>query len=205
MLRKAIGARLLTALSVVGLLTALVGTANAVNLAVGRNVNGNISSQSGQKTYTMRISRAGDYVITVNRRGSSRLDPKVTVFRGSTQVGTNDDGGEGLNSRLEVHLRTGSYRVVVDAVGSSRGAFTIRAQRQSGSKQRRLHIFGNHGSSRLDPAGADEDGKPQIQYGSRVHVPRDLVADHRHYRRQNQRLLAGPEGPTDARQHPGRH
>ena len=81
----------------------------------------------------MRVTSGGNYVFTVERRGNSRLDPKVSVFRGSTLIGMNDDGGEGLNSRLVVDLSAGRYRVVVDAVGSSQGAYTIRAQRQSGS------------------------------------------------------------------------
>lgn len=52
------------------------------------------------------------------------------VGPGLTQPLTDDDGGEGLNSRIATTIpATGTYRVIVSMLGQDTGFFTLRVSR----------------------------------------------------------------------------
>ena len=180
MLRSPFRSKFLTALSVVAVLGMLASSAQALTLRVNQNRRGTISSAGGEKRYTLRITNPGQYVITADRRGTSspRIDPKVTVRRGSRVIGTNDDGGEGLNSRLVVDLSRGTYTVVVEAVGSSRGQFTLRAERQgsSGSSSGGDQEIVSRGSIRPGQSRTGSlDANEAHEYTFRVRSAQDVV------------------------------
>lgn len=57
---------------------------------------------------------------------SSDFDPLVTVWRGNEFIGEDDDGGDGLNSRLAVRLaQGGTYLVGVTSYGGATGSFSL--------------------------------------------------------------------------------
>jgi len=55
------------------------------------------------------------------------VDTMLFVREGETLLDEDDDGGEGLLSRLEIALDAGTYTVVVGGWGEAAGAFTLHA------------------------------------------------------------------------------
>jgi len=80
-------------------------------------------AQPGQAArYPLHVTSGRTFTIFVQGQG---LDPTVRVVdsRG-TQLGFDDDGGGGLNSRLILLLQPGDYFVEVSGFSSSTGSFT---------------------------------------------------------------------------------
>jgi len=77
--------------------------------------------------YVLRNPRV--QTITLETLGAT-FDPTLHVYRESCAgmpLGCDDDGGENLNSRIVLRdLAPGTYFVVVDGFGASRGAFRLR-------------------------------------------------------------------------------
>ena len=74
-----------------------------------------------------RIETIGDYVIDVIAQ-TADFDPWIQLFGPFSNLGTDDDGGDGNNSRLLVNLVPGSYCLLVREYGgtSGRAEVTIR-------------------------------------------------------------------------------
>ena len=72
-----------------------------------------------RQEYQFTIATAGVYVITAE---SSNFDTVLTVSgRGVEEE--NDDGGNNLNSRLQLFLEPGQYTASVRSMGDSSGSF----------------------------------------------------------------------------------
>ena len=154
MLRIAFGAKLRGVFSSMALLGALVGAAQAADLPIGSEVNGTLPDGEEQ-AYTLRVTSSGEYVISVNQRAGSSLDPMVTVYQGRTELGTDDDGGENLNSRLSINLESGTYNVVVRGIEGTGGAFTILVECVSASGSGGSITVGGSRTGSLAPGGSD--------------------------------------------------
>ena len=76
-------------------------------VAVGRTVLREIASDRGSWVI-IEITAPGGYVVDVMAQ-TDDLDPVVELFGPAQSLGRDDDGGDGLNSRLSVSLPTGSY------------------------------------------------------------------------------------------------
>ena len=94
-------------------------------MRIGELRNGVIEERSGSEVWDLVIESRTAVEIHVRRIHGSTIDPKVTLYRGEDVVGTDDDGGEGLNSRLIVTLDPGTYELLVEAVGTSTGEFEV--------------------------------------------------------------------------------
>ncbi len=85
------------------------------------------SSNAPDVAYVLRNPRT--QTVTIETEGAT-YDPVLHVYRDSCQgpaLGCDDDGGEGLNSRIVLsNLPPGTYFVVVDGYGMGRGAFRLR-------------------------------------------------------------------------------
>jgi serine/threonine-protein kinase len=87
-----------------------------------QNHNGTIAQPGGRVRYPLRVTTGRTFTIFVQGTG---LDPTVRVVdQTGAQLGFDDDGGGGLNSRLMLHLQPGDYFVEVGGFGSSTGAFS---------------------------------------------------------------------------------
>jgi hypothetical protein len=75
-----------------------------------------------------RISQAGSYTIRTRGVNSADLDTYIELYDGNhNSVDDDDDGGEGLDSRLSVRLQAGTYYLKVECLDSEPDqAYTIR-------------------------------------------------------------------------------
>ncbi len=95
-------------------------------IAVGSVANGTLPVPHARHRYSINIPYPQTVTIYVNGHG---LDPTVRVVRaGGPQVGYNDDGGAGLDSRLVLTLAPGSYIIEVAGYGASTGGYTLTIQ-----------------------------------------------------------------------------
>lgn len=65
-----------------------------------------------RQDYTLQVARAGMYTVTL---ASTAFDTELAV-RGPGVDAKDDDGGDGTNSRLRLHLQPGSYTLAASAV-----------------------------------------------------------------------------------------
>ena len=95
--------------------------------------------------YRFRLERDARVVINLS---SGAFDAHVRVLDDSgNEIVEDDDGGQGLNSRLEQNLRTGTYQIVVTERNNGRGtgAYELRVRADgatSTSSQGRCEIAG---------------------------------------------------------------
>ena len=95
------------------------------SISLGNSASGALSS-GGRDIYTLRVGRRLQYQISANKQTGSDLDPKVTVLgSGDSEVGSNDDGGEGNNALLLVWLDPGDYTIAVTAYGTTSGGYVL--------------------------------------------------------------------------------
>ena len=71
-----------------------------------------------------RIETIGDYVIDVVAQ-TADFDPWIQLISPSSSLGTDDDGGDGYNSRLSVTLVPGSYCLFIKDLGGDFGQALI--------------------------------------------------------------------------------
>ena len=71
-----------------------------------------------------RIETIGDYVIDVVAQ-TADFDPWIQLISPSSSLGTDDDGGDGYNSRLSVTLVPGSYCLFIKEFGGDFGQTLI--------------------------------------------------------------------------------
>ena len=76
---------------------------------------------SESQDYKFTIATAGLYVITAE---SANFDTVLKVSGNGVEE-ENDDGGNGLNSRLQLYLEPGEYTASVHSVGSNKGSFKV--------------------------------------------------------------------------------
>lgn len=82
---------------------------------------------NSEQEYTLTIATAGLYVITAE---SSNFDTVLAVSGNGVQE-ENDDGGNGLNSRLQLFLEPGQYTATVRSIGETKGAFKLAVANSS--------------------------------------------------------------------------
>lgn len=96
---------------------------------------GSVSPADDVDYYRITVPANGNVrAETSDGAGGCNFDTIVTLFApdGTTQVATNDDGGEGLCSLLDpttnadlTNLGAGDYYLAVEAVGTATGAYTL--------------------------------------------------------------------------------
>lgn len=78
--------------------------------------------------YTVEIRRAGAHTIEM---GSDAVDSHLRLLRDGEVVATDDDGGGGLNAKIEQNLAPGTYVIEAgSAVGPQGGAYRIGIRRR---------------------------------------------------------------------------
>lgn len=82
---------------------------------------------NSEQEYTLTIATAGLYVITAE---SSNFDTVLAVSGNGVQE-ENDDGGNGLNSRLQLFLEPGQYTATVRSIGETKGSFKLAVANSS--------------------------------------------------------------------------
>ncbi len=104
-------------------------TATPYTIQVGDTFNGRIGQQ-GDSDWVRVNLQPGTYVIALDSRGANGLsDPRLFVYNASGGlVGENDDGGEGLNSRLVLNItQAGAYYIDAQAYAATdTGAYALR-------------------------------------------------------------------------------
>ena len=87
---------------------------------------GTITHPGQRVPFPLHIAEARMVTIFVSGEG---LDPTVRLLDAQgAQLGFDDDGGGGLNSRLMLHLQPGQYTVEVGGFSSSTGSFVYTVQ-----------------------------------------------------------------------------
>lgn len=142
-------------------------------IAPGRAVNGSLEYEGDVDAYRLSVRAGQRYVITLNgAAGSSSAlnDPLLRITdREGTELASNDDGPEGLNSRVE-YIPQHSGDVFVEAHAFSdnaTGAYTL-----------------NVAAERLPPesASADVNTRGRITIGQSVDSALDYAGDHDWFR-----------------------
>ena len=134
---------------------------------VGDQVTGGIYDTGGSEVYDLVIESRTNVTIRVERIHGSTLDPKVTVYDGDEMLGIDDDGGDGLNSRLSLTLNPGTYELLVEAVGSSTGEYELTIEeRQVRASRATLNV----GDSEMDYLEQGEAHEYSFRPGSSQRV-----------------------------------
>ena len=82
-----------------------------------------ITGQQGARSFTFQMPRGGRVVFDAR---STDFDTLLDVS-GNGVDASDDDGGNGTNSRLELQLAAGRYNVDVRSLGGQPGSFTLEA------------------------------------------------------------------------------
>jgi hypothetical protein len=77
-----------------------------------------------QRRYRLSVPESASYVLTMR---SSDFDSVLHLLRDGEVIGTDDDGGDDTDARLEVDLEPGDYEVVAITFGGDSGSFRIQA------------------------------------------------------------------------------
>lgn len=87
---------------------------------------GELVGSTSSQAFVFRLEQRR--IVRIDVIGQGGLDPVVSLFdEGGQQIGRDDDGGDGLNSLLELELQPGTYRIEVESFGSSTGEFRVTA------------------------------------------------------------------------------
>jgi|GEM_PF-909289 len=76
-----------------------------------------------ERTYTLQLDQPR--LVTIDMR--SEMFDSLLVLKGKNIERENDDGGEGLNSRLNVVLEAGSYEIIAQSARPGTGLFELSA------------------------------------------------------------------------------
>ena len=122
-----------------GLYSRVVVVREAEALGTGRSVAGELDATDGVSLdgsyydeWTFSAVAGQQLVVTME---SEHVDSYLVVMQSDgTQLGFDDDGGSGLNSRVEIRVpATGLYSIIATtAVSSQAGAYVIRVGRDGG-------------------------------------------------------------------------
>lgn len=69
--------------------------------------------------YTFSIPRAGDHLVEMS--GGEGIDSHLRLFRDGEEIASDDDGGGGLDARIEQHLPAGDYVLEASSLGGGEG------------------------------------------------------------------------------------
>ncbi len=109
---------------------------NVGDLRMNSSVSGSITRAAERQTYRLRVTTAGTVTIDFMKVTGSNIDPELQLrYSGGDVIESNDDGGEGLNSRISRHLSVGEYEVVVFSHNSNSGPYTLSASGPGGSRK----------------------------------------------------------------------
>jgi hypothetical protein len=99
------------------------GGASQNQLTLGRPVNGTLSPGQQHVDYTFSIQQRRSVTIDLESRD---FDTYLYMLRDGTVIARNDDGGNGLNSRLTMPLEPGTYTVRVGSfMDRGAGQFSV--------------------------------------------------------------------------------
>lgn len=109
------------------------GSGSSINTERGnlgssfRDANYNYSgslSYGGIRSYRQTVSRTVRAIINLE---SNDFDAFLTLYRDGERIQTNDDGGEGLNSRIERILNPGTYTIEVSSFNNDgSGSYSLQ-------------------------------------------------------------------------------
>lgn len=103
--------------------------ANAIPISVGQSYDGYLNA--GQ-SFVYRLDLTGNRTVTIQfiRTGGSSFDPYVVLSDASgNRIAADDDGGDGLDSRLQQSLGSGTYLIEVrDRSGDRGGSYRVSVQ-----------------------------------------------------------------------------
>jgi Ca2+-binding RTX toxin-like protein len=162
------------ALAAADILASLGGTPEAtVTAQSGPRVFAAVEAQGGSDSFSAMLVAGQSYTIDalgISRGDGTLADPRITVLApGGAVVAQDDDGGLGLNARLQfVAGQTGAYTVQVAGVGVTTGSYVLQGPDLRGTNVR------VEGSAAADTLGADagsntlrgNDGADSIVGGS---------------------------------------
>ena len=90
----------------------------------GENRKGVISSNE-YHVYTLQVDKAANVIID-HKQDSSNLDAFLVLqSEQGWMIQDDDDGGEGLNSRIMQKLNPGRYKILAGGLGSSNGSYML--------------------------------------------------------------------------------
>ena len=99
-------------------------------VAAGGSANGTIENGSDEDWFAVQFQSGASYVIDVEGQATGRgtlSDPLAVLYdSGGREINRNDDGGQGLNSRLSGSVPAGgTYYLGVRSFGSATGSYTV--------------------------------------------------------------------------------
>lgn len=102
------------------------------SLAAGQEVTGELTDRdyiaSGRRVQAWALEGREGETVQIDME-SDALDPYLYLVGPGVEELSDDDGGEGVNSRLCIELPgTGTYRVVASSFGGDVGAYRLRAE-----------------------------------------------------------------------------
>jgi phospholipase/lecithinase/hemolysin len=143
------------ALAAADILASLGGTPEApVALQTGPRVFAAVEAKGGSDSFSAILVAGRSYTIDalgISRGDGTLADPRITVLApGGAVVAQDDDGGLGLNARLQfVAGQSGKYTVQVTGVGVTTGSYVLQGPDLRGTDVR------VEGSAAADTLGAD--------------------------------------------------
>ncbi len=102
---------------------------SATSLSLGSSRSGQIETGSDVDYFRVQVSGSG--TLTVYTTGSLDTQGELQSDSGSLLT-SDDDGGNGVNFRIERSVSSGTYYIKVESYGSSTGSYTIHARFSSG-------------------------------------------------------------------------
>jgi hypothetical protein len=92
-------------------------SSSAAGIAVGETQQHTFSSGDDVDWVKFQISQSGRYVIRTRGVNTNRLDTYIELYdQDFNLIDENDDGGDNLDSRLSVQLRSGTYYLKVECL-----------------------------------------------------------------------------------------
>jgi hypothetical protein len=96
------------------------------SLSLGRPVQGTLPMGERYVDYTLQVQQRRLITIDLESRD---FDAYLYLLRDGIEIDRNDDGGEGLNSRITLPLEPGTYTIRVSSfMERGSGQFTLQAR-----------------------------------------------------------------------------
>ena len=96
-------------------------------LVLAENESRRVLLSAQDTTFVVRIAQAGRYWVYAN--GTGEIDPVAVLRKDGTVVADDDDGGAGLNARIEVDLQPGDYQLAIRDFDRAEGEVTVGVTR----------------------------------------------------------------------------
>jgi len=92
-------------------------SATAKQIEIGRPQQHTFHTSDDVDWVKFQITRPGRYTIRARGANNNRLDTYIELYNSNlNSIGEDDDGGEGLDSRLSLHLENGLYYLKVECI-----------------------------------------------------------------------------------------